>query len=885
MKTSDKIRKSFLDYFKNKDHRIIESSPLVPQNDPTLLFTNAGMVPFKSVFLGEEKRDYSRAASSQKCMRAGGKHNDLENVGKTARHHTFFEMLGNFSFGDYFKQDAILMAWEFITDVLNLPPEKLWVTVYEDDDQALDIWNKNAKYLNGKIVRMGAKDNFWSMGDTGPCGPCSEIIFDQGESFGCIGPECKVGCDCDRFLEIWNLVFMQFNRDKAGVLHPLPKPSIDTGMGLERAVAVSAGAKSNYDTDLFMPIISFVEHRSGKTYHSSDNTATSMRVLADHSRAIAFLIADGVLPSNEGRGYVLRRIIRRAIRHGMLLEIRGGFLSEIVLAAAQQMNHIYPELERTKETMIRFAENEEQSFASTLKAAIGVLEEEIETLKDNNAKLIPGETVFKLYDTYGLPVDTTMDIAGEFGLKVDVDGFNSAMNSQRKRAKQAWKGSGENAVANIYKEMAASGIKVEFTGYESRKTRSTVAGIIKQGVSVDSASFAEEEVEVVTFKTPFYGESGGQTGDTGIISGEGFLLEVFDTKKPLPDITVHRARVKEGVVKKEAEALLEVDFERRNSTQCNHTATHILHTVLRNYLGEHVKQAGSMVSSQRLRFDFTHFEALKREDIIKIEQRVNRFIFANTPVKTEFSDIKNAIDMGATALFGEKYSDQVRVVKIADYSMELCGGTHVAQTGDIGLLKIVSEQAVASGVRRIDAVTGMEALMFVQKNESMLDDISMLLKTEPDRLLSRIEKLLQTQKDMEKEIDRLKSKNLTKQADSVLNSIKEISGVKVLVAKAELEDAKALRSYGDSIRDKLGSGIIFFGTADNEKASLLCMVTKDLSKRLSAKAIIEQTAPFIGGKGGGRDDMAQAGGKNPEKLEDALNRATEVIEKSIRSSA
>ncbi len=877
MQTSFEIRKAFLEFFKGKDHTIVESSSLLPQNDPTLLFTNAGMVQFKSVFLGEEKRPYQRAASSQKCMRAGGKHNDLENVGRTARHHTFFEMLGNFSFGDYFKTDAILLAWEFITEVLQLSQDRLWITVFEHDDEAFKIWRDSTGIAPDRIKLMGEKDNFWSMGETGPCGPCSEILIDQGEAFSCGREDCSVGCDCDRYLELWNLVFMQCNRDERGTMTPLPRPSIDTGMGLERVTAVMQNAASNYDTDLFKPLLSFVENISGKVYAQDPGQDTSMKIIADHSRATAFLVADGVLPSNEGRGYVLRRIMRRAARHGKLLTINKPFLHESVRVVAEQLQAVYPEVLHSIDYISKAVLYEEQTFSATLESGLRILEEEIEAVSRRGGDVIPGDVAFKLYDTYGFPMDLTTDIAEEKGLGVDQDGFEKAMHEQRARARQAWKGSGDEAVEEAYKKADQEGIRVMFHGYEKQETSARIQKILRNGESVTSAA-AGEEVEIIAADTPFYGESGGQVGDVGTITGEHFSIDVSDTVKPLPELTVHKGTVVKGQVTVGDDAVFCVDLQKRQAIANNHTATHILHAVLRQQLGNHVKQAGSLVAPDRLRFDFTHFEALTKADLQEIENKVNECIRANTPLTIRVLPHKEAINQGATALFGEKYGKDVRVVSVGDYSMELCGGTHTQATGEIGIFKITGESAVAAGVRRIEAVTGSTACGYIQSHAEILEHLSNVLKAEPGDILAKIERLLAAQKADEREIERLKSQLIAKQAGSILDEVKEISGVKVLAARVDEKDPKSLRAYGDQMRGRLGSGIIVFGAKTGEKAQLLCMVTKDISGRFPAGRIIQEIAPLVGGRGGGREDMAQAGGKDPGKIDDALERVPKIIE-------
>ena len=879
MNTSAEIRQAFLDYFKSKEHTAVESSALLPQNDPTLLFTNAGMVQFKDVFLGAETRPYRRATSSQKCLRAGGKHNDLENVGRTARHHTFFEMLGNFSFGDYFKNDAIAYAWEFITVLAKLPAERLYVTVFQDDDEAFNIWKNDVGVREDRILRMGEKDNFWSMGDTGPCGPCSEILIDQGPEFSC-GPECKPGCDCDRYLELWNLVFMQFNRDAQGVMTPLPKPSIDTGMGLERITAVLQGKKTNYDTDIFIPIINFVEKTSGKTYLKNHDTDVSMRIIADHSRAVAFLVADGVMPSNEGRGYVLRRIMRRAARHGKLLDITRPFLFDAVRVVAEQLQAVYPEVLRSIDFITKVVLSEEQTFTATLEAGLKILQDEMEKIKAQGGVGIPGDVVFKLYDTFGFPVDLTADIAREQSMTLDHDGFEAAMQEQRTRARQAWKGSGEESIGAIYKKIVQDGEKTTFTGYDSCTGTSHITHIIKNGELAQSAAEGDE-VELTTAETPFYGESGGQAGDAGLISSRNCQIEVVDTAKPLPDLIVHKGKILKGQVKTGDEAQLIVTPRLRAATAGNHTATHILQAVLQKHLGKHVKQAGSFVTPERLRFDFTHFEAIGKDALARIENEVNSFIRQNAAVGVEQLAQKEAISRGAMALFGEKYGDTVRVVSVGDFSMELCGGTHIDATGRIGLFKIISEGAVAAGVRRIEAVTGEAACRYVQQQEAVLDRAADLLKTDTVQVADRVEKLFAAQKTLEKEIEKLKSRIMAKEASSIFDSVRDIGGVKVLVTRVSGEDPKTLRSYGDKVRDKLGSGVVVLAATAEGTAQLLAMATKDIAGKVSAKKIIEAAAPIIGGRGGGRDDMAQAGGPGVDRLDEALAKALEIIEKNL----
>ena len=883
MKTSGDIRKEFLSYFQNRSHTVVESASLIPHNDPTLLFTNAGMVQFKGVFLGEEKRDYRRAASSQKCVRAGGKHNDLENVGRTARHHTFFEMLGNFSFGDYFKEEAILMAWEFLTGHLQLPPEKLWVTVYEDDEEAAAIWRERVGIDPDRIARMGEKDNFWAMGETGPCGPCSEIIIDQGQEFSCGRPECRIGCDCDRYLELWNLVFMQFNRDERGNKTPLPRPSIDTGMGLERITAVVQGVTSNYDTDLFLPLTRHVARIAGKKYGADPEADISIRIIADHSRATAFLIGDGVLPSNEGRGYVLRRIMRRAARHGKKLGLSKPFLCDVVRMVAAEMSGVYPDITRSLDYIARVVLTEEENFSTTLESGLRILQEEIEALQAKNEHTVPGTIAFRLYDTYGFPIDLTQDIAAEYRMQVDEEGFHQAMLEQRKRARDAWKGSGEEQVGTLYKKLLQDGIAVTFKGYEAPRITSSVRALIKQGVPVLSAS-PGEEIELVTAETCFYGEAGGQAGDSGTIGNDHVTITISETIRPLPDIIVHRGTIVAGSISRGDEVTLQVNTDQRQATAGNHTATHILHAALREVLGNHVKQAGSLVAAERLRFDFTHFAPLTREELENVENLVNERIRANSPLAVTVMPLSEAMSSGATALFGEKYGAEVRVIRIADYSRELCGGTHTASTGEIGLCKIVSEAGIAAGVRRIEALTGREAYNYIKRQDDLLRDLTQLLKTERESILTKVERMLLEQRDREKELNALKSQLIARETGSVLDSARDVCGVRVLVTEVPGQDMKALREYGDTIKEQLKSGVIVLGSACEGNAQIISMVTKDNAKRFSAKKIIEAVAPIIEGRGGGKDEMAQAGGKNTAKLSEALEKARSVIEEMGQKS-
>lgn len=876
------IRSSFVKFFEEKGHEVVDSSALVPHGDPTLLFTNAGMVQFKSLFLGDEERDYKRAVTVQKCLRAGGKHNDLENVGRTARHHTFFEMLGNFSFGDYFKTEAIEMAWEYLTKVLKLDEDRLIITIFNDDDEAGKIWAEKIGLAKDKIIKCGEKDNFWSMGDTGPCGPCSEIHYDQGPSVGCGKPECDVECECDRYLEIWNLVFMQYNRDEKGVMTPLPKPSIDTGMGLERLAAVVQGKASNYDSDIFHGIFKHIEEMSSRVYGDNDSDDISMRVIADHIRATTFLISDGVLPSNEGKGYVLRRIMRRAARHGRRLGMTKPFLHLTAGAVADEMGDAYPALIEARAYAARVILAEEERFLNTLDHGMRLLDDEIEKLKKDSSLVLPGDIAFKLYDTFGFPLDLTEDILKEEGITVDTEGFDRSMEKQKDAARQAWSGSGEDKVSSIYTALAKEGIsETEFIGYSQLETEATVAAIIKDGSSVDSASEGDE-VEVITDKTVFYGESGGQKGDHGLLTNNSgdLSISITDTKKPLGSLSVHRGKVKKGSVKKGDRLLLKVNAASRAATSRNHTATHLLQAALRQVLGDHVKQAGSLVGKDRLRFDFTHFTSLSAQEVSRIEEIVNQQIWENSQVSTELLSIAEAKAKGATALFGEKYGDEVRVVTVPDFSMELCGGTHVAQIGEIGPFKILSEGGIAAGVRRIEGLTSAKAYKTSIEREDELKDIGALVKGQPGDIIKKVEALVQKQKSTEAELGKLKDRLASSGSDDLMGKVVEAGGIKLLSTDIEGADGKTLRTMMDSLKGKIGSGVIVLGSSADDKVSLIAGVTKDLTDRFHAGKIIGEIAPIVGGKGGGRPDMAQAGGKDVSKLGEALGAVKGLIEKA-----
>lgn len=872
MTTSADIRRSFFEYFGKNDHTVVTSSSLIPQDDPTLLFTNAGMVQFKRVFTGEEGRSYKRAVSIQKCLRAGGKHNDLENVGFTARHHTFFEMLGNFSFGDYFKKEAIGLGWEFLTRVLGLPADKLWVSVYKNDDEAYDLWLKMIGIPQERLVRLGEKDNFWQMGDTGPCGPCSEILIDQGPGTGCGRPECAVGCDCDRYLELWNLVFMQYERKASGELTSLPKPSIDTGMGLERISAVVQGVKSNYDSDLFMPLIKAISKESGVSYDSAHSV--SIRVIADHIRAAAFLISDGVMPSNEGRGYVLRRIMRRGARHARLIGIHEPFLYRNVDPVIDLMKGHYPELNMNREIISTVTHREEEGFINTLEQGMKILDDVMQEVKDRGTRTIPGETLFKLYDTYGFPLDITAEIARENELVLDETGFQEAMKTQQERARRAWVG--QDKIKPIYQSLKLS-VSTKFVGYEQIESSGRVAVIIKDGVNVERAS-SGDEIEVIFDKTPFYGESGGQVGDKGVGIGPEGGIDIVDTIKPL-DIIISKAKVNNGSIAVGEEWVLKVNKGVRRGTARSHTATHMLQAALKQILGGHVKQAGSLVEPDRLRFDFIHFKPLSAGEIEDIEGVLNEKIRDNVPVITDVMDIDNALKGGATALFGEKYGDEVRVVQVQDFSKELCGGTHCKATGDIGVIKIISESGIASGVRRIEAFTGEASLKYLNETEDMFGEICEAVKATRDEVTAKTVRLLSAVRDQEKETARLKEMLSASKAKDISSEIREVAGIKVLSKKVDGMNIDELRNFGDSLRSRIGSGIVSVGAEVDGKAAILVMVTKDLSDKFNARDIINEIAGIVDGRGGGRPDMAQAGGKRPEGLHEALNKVAEVVKK------
>ncbi|WP_070094787.1 alanine--tRNA ligase [Pseudomonas sp. GTC 16473] len=872
---SAEIREAFLRFFEEQGHTRVASSSLIPNNDPTLLFTNAGMNQFKDCFLGAEKRAYTRAVSSQKCVRAGGKHNDLENVGYTARHHTFFEMLGNFSFGDYFKRDAITFAWTFLTSEqwLNLPKEKLWVTVYATDDEAYDIWTKEVGVPAERMVRIGdnkgapyASDNFWTMGDTGPCGPCTEIFYDHGpDIWG--GPPGSPEEDGDRYIEIWNNVFMQFNRTADGVLHPLPAPSVDTGMGLERVSAVLQHVHSNYEIDLFQNLLA----AAAKAIGCSNDGQASLKVVADHIRSCGFLIADGVLPSNEGRGYVLRRIIRRTCRHGNKLGAKGSFFYQIVAALAAEMGEAFPELKSQQAHIERVLKAEEEQFAKTLEQGLRILEQDLAQLKGD---VVPGDVVFKLYDTYGFPMDLTADIARERELTIDEAGFEREMDAQRERARSA------SAFGMDYNSLVKVDSATEFLGYDATEGQGKIIALYKDGQSVDQLGEGEEGV-VVLDRTPFYAESGGQVGDTGFLQAGAARFDVRDTTKT-GGAFLHHGVVTSGALVIGSPVEAKVDADVQHATSLNHSATHLLHEALRQVLGEHVQQKGSLVDSQRLRFDFSHFEAVKPEQIKQLEDIVNREIRKNTPVETELTDIETAKAKGAMALFGEKYGDTVRVLSMGgDFSVELCGGIHAKRTGDISLFKIISEGGVASGVRRIEAVTGAAALAYLNAAEEQVKEAAQLVKGNRDNLIDKLSAVLERNRQLEKQLEQLQAKAASAAGDDLSNAAVEVKGAKVLAARLDGQDGKALLALVDQLKNKLGHAVILLGSEHEGKVVLVAGVTKDLSSQLKAGDLMKQAAAAVGGKGGGRPDMAQGGGVDVAALDQALALAVPFAEQGL----
>ncbi|BDD85785.1 alanine--tRNA ligase [Desulfofustis limnaeus] len=881
--TGNDIRARFLEYFEKNGHTVVESSSLVPQNDPTLLFTNAGMVQFKTVFMGEDKRDYRRAVTSQCCMRAGGKHNDLENVGYTARHHTFFEMLGNFSFGDYFKEQAIHYAWQFLTEELQLSKEKMWVSVFQDDDEAFALWEKVDGLLPGRIIRMDEKDNFWAMGDTGPCGPCSEIHIDQGVEAGCGREDCALGCDCDRFLELWNLVFMQFNRTEEGNLEPLPKPSIDTGMGLERIAAVLQGKLNNYDSDLFMPVISRLEQLSGRSYGAGGSDDTAMRVIADHARATSFLVADGVLPSNEGRGYVLRRVMRRAIRFGRSLGLSAPFFYQACRAVVETMVGAYPRLADTAELLEKVVNNEEARFSETLEHGLAILDEEIQRQHQQAVPRIDGEFIFKLYDTHGFPFDIVRDVCLERAIAFDESGFQAAMERQRRQSRASRKGEGLQLKDAGIKTLIDSGRKTEFVGYHTLHASAAALALFDEWGQPVETLRAGESGRLFVDQTPFYAESGGQVGDHGTVIWTGGRAEVTAVRTEAEGIYLHQVVVSAGAMHHGDRLELAVSSDRRQDTAANHSATHLLHAALREILGDHVKQAGSLVTPDRLRFDFTHFSALSEEELAAVEGAVNTHIRENRPVGTRMLNRAEALEEGAVALFGEKYGETVRVVQIDAVSKELCGGTHVTATGSIGLFKIVSESGIAAGVRRIEAVTGNGALTLLQTMATRESALCRRLNVTAEELPEKVESLLEQQKKLEKHVATLSMQLASSDLDKVFSSAQNVSGVRVIASRIQLDNPKTLREVGDRVRDRMGSGVAVLGGEFGGKAALLALVSKDLTGTVKAGEVVSRVAEVVGGKGGGRPDMAQAGGPLADKLDEALAAVSGIVAALIGS--
>jgi len=870
------IRHEFLSFFEQRGHRVVKSAALVPDSDPTLMFVNAGMVPFKRVFLGEEQRDYVRAASSQKCMRVSGKHNDLENVGRTPRHHTFFEMLGNFSFGDYFKAEAIEFAWELLTDKMGLAPERLVASVFREDDEAFGVWRDAIGLPESRIHRLGEDENFWAMGDTGPCGPCSEIHVDFGRQPGCRKQDCDPSCDCGRWLEIWNLVFMQFNRDASGVMTPLPKPSIDTGGGLERWAAVLQGVRSNYDSDLFAGILTRAQDVSGVSLGADPEKDVSLRVVADHARAVTFLIGDGVLPGNAGRGYVLRRILRRASRHGVLLGMERPFLHSVADAVIDEMGETYPELVERRAYVLDRIRRDEERFLETLSKGLALLESEIGELRARAQTVLPGATVFKLYDTFGFPVDLTADILRGHAMTLDQAGFDSSMHAQRSRARAAWKGSGDAAVAEVYGRIAAD-VETQFRGYETLELSSRVEAMLVDGRPAEQAREGDV-VELVFEETPFYAESGGQVGDSGEAIGARGRVRIEETTKPVAGIFVHRGRVLEGGIGTDEEVLLRVDAEQRQATVRNHSGTHLLHAALREVLGPQAMQKGSLVAPDRLRFDFTHDAPLSPEQIERIEDRVNEWIEANQEGRTRLMPYDQALATGAIAIFGEKYGDEVRVVSFGDCSTELCGGTHARATGDIGLLKVVSETGIAAGVRRIEALTGLGALRHIRRQEQIARRAAEMIKSPLSELPGRLEKLLSERRELERELDRLKNAQRGSAAGDLLSGARAVDGAKVLGARVEGVDAKAMRSMVDDLRNRLGSSVVLLVAESEGKVLLAVGVTPDLTARYKAGDLIRETAAVVGGGGGGRPDFAQAGGRDPARIDEAIEKFHQLVQ-------
>jgi alanyl-tRNA synthetase len=875
--TGDEIREAFLQFFAGKGHKILPSASLIPLNDPSILWTAAGMVPFKPYFTGAARPEFLRAATCQKCLRTP----DIDSVGRTARHHTFFEMLGNFSFGDYFKESAIPWAWEFVTGYLELPAEKLWITVYQDDDEAFEIWRHTVGVPAERIVRMGKDTNFWEIG-VGPCGPCSEIYVDLGAERGCGLPDCGVGCDCDRYLEIWNLVFIQFNRDGGGAYSPLARKGIDTGMGLERVASVLQKVPSNFDTDLFRDIMDFTAGLFGLRYGVDERTDTALKIIADHCRAITFAISDGALPSNEGRGYVIRRLLRRAVRYGRLLGTGEIFLSLVAGAVIKLMSKAYPELQERREHVLQVVGTEEDRFSETLAQGTDILTGLIREAGAGGEKVIAGKDAFKLYDTYGFPLELTQEIAAENGFAVDTDGFAVAMEEQRQRARGARSETEYLSVRDaLYREIRAGVRESRFAGYDSLETRAFVLALLGQGERADVAA-AGEEVEFVLDVTPFYAESGGQAGDRGTVTAPGLEVEVSGVIKPVEGLYVHRGKVKKGLFKVNDRVLAQVDAVRRLAASRNHSATHLLHRALKEVLGDHVNQAGSLVEPERLRFDFSHYAAVEPAALRRIEERVNQAILSNLPVETFETSLAEARSLGAAALFGEKYGEKVRVVKMGDYSLELCGGTHVRTTAEVGLFKLTGESSIGSGLRRVEAVTGEGALRHVNKEEEQLIEAACLLKVTPPEMTRRLAELLRALKELETENETLQARLARFQVAELVEGVREIKGIKVLAGQVSASDMDSLRGMTDLLRDRLGSGVVVLGSAVDNKVNLVAASTKDLLARgVHAGKLVKEVAAVVGGGGGGRPEMAQAGGKDPSHLPEALEKAYAIVEAQL----
>ncbi len=872
--TGAEIRSSFLEFFRARGHEVVRSSSIVPENDPTLLFTNAGMVQFKNVFLGREKRANPRAASAQKCLRLSGKHNDLEEVGRDTYHHTLFEMLGNWSFGEYYKKEAIAWAWELLTDVWQLPKAKLWATVYRTDDEAEALWRGETDIVPTQILRFDEKDNFWEMGDTGPCGPCSEIHIDRGpgacDKQHVAGHQCAVNVGCSRYIELWNLVFIQYDRQADGSLAELAAKHVDTGMGLERVAAVMQRVPSNYDTDLFRRLISFVEQQSGRRYGAAESDDLAMRVIADHSRALNFMIADGVTPANDGRGYVLRRILRRAARHARGLGFEAPFLYRMSEPVGEVMGAAYPELIERRAYIQEVVRTEEERFAETLDKGLALLAQERATLKQTGQATLPGDVAFKLYDTFGFPIDMTEDILREDHLAVDQAGFQACMDAQRRRAREARKAG--PALAGL-----DGGAQSRFVGDRVYEWESPVVAVAVDGSDRTEAR-AGDSVQIITAETPFYGESGGQVGDRGVITtADGTLVEITDTHKPRGDLTVHVGTVVRGALSSGARAVLRVDRVRRDAVRLNHSVTHILHAVLRRVLGAHVRQAGSLVAPERLRFDFTHTGALDDAVLQRIEEDVNAHVRENAAVSTEEMGYDDAIKAGALAFFGDKYGDRVRVVRMGDFSTELCGGTHVQRSGDIGLFKLRAESGVAAGTRRIEAMTGIGALEWVQGREQALRQVAALLRGSDEDLAERVERLLGQQRELEKQVAQLQRQAAGQQSGDLLSQARTVNGKQVIACEVEAADSKRLLEIADQLRERLGSGVVVLASRHDGEVRLLAAVTKDLAGQVHAGKLVSQIAPIVGGKGGGRPELAQAGGSNAAKIPEALARALELV--------